>query len=105
VAGETLVRVEARAEAVVCAFGHNFNFSEPRLAIQKENCFIRRKTGQRTAGTLGTAAHTRVDGAGGGGVWLALTEGATACGEGQSNDSEEVLESGSPEWYRHDDLP
>jgi hypothetical protein len=56
-ARETLVGVEARTEAVVRAFGHDLDFSEPRLAILEESSFVRSKTLQRSAGTRRTTAH------------------------------------------------
>jgi hypothetical protein len=44
VAGETLIGVEARTEAIVRAAGHDFDVSEARLAILEEGGFVRSKT-------------------------------------------------------------
>jgi len=53
VAGETLIGVEARTEAIVRAAGHDFDVREARLAILEEGGFVRSKTAERTAGVGG----------------------------------------------------
>ena len=59
-AGETLIGVKARAQAVVRAVVYNFDFSEPRLPIQEERCLVRSETLQRTARTRRATAHAWV---------------------------------------------
>jgi len=60
VAREALVGVEAGTEAVIRAFGHDLDFSEPGLPILEERSFVRSKTLQRSASTRRAAAHARV---------------------------------------------
>jgi hypothetical protein len=60
VAGETLIGVEARTEAIVRAAGHDFDVSEARLAILEEGGFVRSKTAERTAGAWRASAHARI---------------------------------------------
>jgi hypothetical protein len=60
VARQTLVGVEARTEAIVCAAGHNLDISEPRLPILEKRSFVRSKTFQRCAGTRRATSHARV---------------------------------------------
>jgi hypothetical protein len=60
VAREALVGVEAGTEAVIRAFGHDLDFSEPGLPILEERSFVPRKTLQRSASTRRAAAHARV---------------------------------------------
>jgi hypothetical protein len=61
VAREALIGVEARAEAIVRAAGHDFDVSESRLAILEEGGFVRGKTTERTAGAWRVSAHVRID--------------------------------------------
>jgi hypothetical protein len=60
VAGETLIRVEARTKAVVRALVYNLDFSEPRLPIPEERRLVRCKTLQRTTRTRCATAHAWV---------------------------------------------
>jgi hypothetical protein len=98
-AREALIGVEAGTQAVVRAFGHDLDFSEPGLPILEERSFVRRKTLQRSTGTRRATAHARV-------YWISygLTQRIDACGQGHSHDSAEPIEWSSPEDRQHDYL-
>jgi hypothetical protein len=60
VARKTLVGVEARTEAIVRAFGHGLDISEPGLPILEKRGFVRSKTLERSTATRRATAHARV---------------------------------------------
>jgi hypothetical protein len=98
VARETLIGVEAGAEAIVRAAGHDLYISEPRQSILEERSFVGCKTLERSASTRWTTAHARVYWS-----WSGLAKSVDTCDQGQNQDAAKTLEHSSP--LRHHGHP
>jgi hypothetical protein len=60
-AGQALVGVESRPQAVVIASGYYLDFREPRDAVLEKRGFIRSKVIQGTAGAWRATPHSWID--------------------------------------------